>query len=159
MHNILQMKNARIKNVFRLAIILGFFISPKINSQEGTDPLNQEHPTVQSLRVSYKAVPQNSLDVSIQTIPQGTLTLKPNSNVAKVYLKIMNLNTGDTLYQVNYQTNSSVVTNNDGEKLFENNQSFIFISNGSKIGLKPYAYEIQTEDNEGNLSTVFSVIQ
>jgi hypothetical protein len=119
---------------------------------------NVSHPTIDGLKVMYKAIPQGTL-MQIQAIPEGKVVLKPNVNVAVIYLKILSPVDNSILYQVNYQTNAATVTNNDGRKLFENSNGVIFISNGQGVSLKPYLYQLQTEDSNGNLSQVFSIIQ
>ncbi len=119
------------------------------------------HQTIASFKVAYKSVPQTTPAVSIdmQGIAQATLNLKPNTNVSKVYFKILDKTTNAVLYQVNYTTSSTTVTNAEGKKLFENNNGVIFISNGQPLTVKPYVYQVQTEDDQSKLSPIYSVIQ
>jgi hypothetical protein len=124
---------------------------------------NTDHATIAGVQFRYKSVPQGSIapntPIQVQGIPEGIVTFKPNTDVAKVYLKIVTTVSNTVLYNVNYQLSSSTVTSNEGKKLFENNDGSVFLSNGQAMDLKPYLYLIQTEDSEGNRSSVYSVIQ
>lgn len=142
------------KNIFLLLACTVFSVN-------FTAQITQPHQTIAYFKVSYKAVPQSTANVAsgVQGIAQATLNLKPNTTVSKVYFKILDKTTNAIIYQVNYNTNSSVITNNDGKKLFENSNNLIFISNGQALPIKPYIYQLQTEDNQSNLSTIYSVIQ
>jgi len=153
------------KIILSLIVTLGVLFSPKLKAQIGPGMANQDqnHPTIASVKVKYKAVPQGTLAPgaipSIQSIPEGIVTLKQNVNVATIYLKIINTTSNTILYQVNYPINSPVVTNNQAKKLFENNNGAIFISNGEALILKPYVFEIQTADGQGNLSPIYKTKQ
>jgi hypothetical protein len=151
------------KIVIQLIIAIGVLFSVKLKAQNVPDVNNQNHPTVSSVKVKYKAIPQGTVapgaNPLVEAIPEGLIILKPNVYVAKVYLKIVTTTSNTILYQVNYQTNSSVVTNDQGKKLFQNSNGTIFISNGQALTLKPYNYKVQTEDSLGNLSPVYSVFQ
>lgn len=146
------------KNLFLIYTVITLF-SVKVNAQT----LN--HETIATVKVSYKAAPltttSNSVSATpqIKGVPQSTISLKNTEGILKVHFKIINKATNAVVYQVNYAISSSVVTNAEGKKLFENNNSVIFISNGAAIDLKPYLYQVQTEDSQNHLSTIYSVTQ
>lgn len=124
----------------------------------------QSHPTINNVDVWYKSEPPSAStgttnSSGFQAAPQATITLKPSVNVSKIYFKIIDNVTNSIIYQINYAINSATITNSSGKKLFENNNGTIFISNGVELPLKPYKYEITTEDVPGNLSPVFSVVK
>ncbi len=137
-----------------LALLTGF--SAAAQNQELP---NSQHATVQSLKVMYKAVPQATLAIDIMAIPQATVNLKNAGAVSKIYFKIIDKNTNAIIYQANYALNSGTVNSDTGKKLFENNNGAIFISNGQTLLLKPYLYQLQTQDAQNNLSTIYSLIQ
>ena len=122
------------------------------------------HTTIASLKVAYKSVPQSTAssmpgnNFEIKVIPQSTINLVTGVNVTKIYFKILNAQTQAVVYQVNYLINSPAILNTEGKKMFENNNGVIFISSGQTISLKPYTYQIQTEDNQSNLSATYSAI-
>jgi hypothetical protein len=121
-----------------------------------SQPPSTTHSTINSFKVSYRSVPTNSA-AGVQAIPQSTLTLKPNSNAVKIHYKMLAASTNSVLYQSSHLLNASVITNTLGAKLFENNNGAIFLSSGQAIPLKPYLYELQTEDAQGNLSPVYTL--
>ncbi|MCE3226353.1 MAG: hypothetical protein K0S32_904 [Bacteroidetes bacterium] len=119
------------------------------------------HPTVASVKVKYRydsSIQTNTSIANIQAIPEATVTLVTTNGVSKIYFKVFD-NTNTIVYQVNYNLNSSVITNGQGNKLFENNNGVIFISSGQATSLKPYTYKVSTEDNQSNQTSDFSVIQ
>ncbi|MDO9000243.1 MAG: hypothetical protein Q7W45_10800 [Bacteroidota bacterium] len=147
--------------VLKAITVLSFFLTSIIaNSQ-----VNTSHPTISSFNVSYKSAPQPSVNTTpasfpeFKVIPQATITLVSSNNVSKIYFKILNVSNDSIVYQINYLLSSPVVINNSGKKLFENVNGIIFISNGQEFGLKPYKYEITTENTQTNLSPVFSAIK
>jgi hypothetical protein len=146
------------KNLFLIFAIISLSIS-KLNAQTNTN-----HPTITSLKVSYKSVPQGTVNnlqnntSQINVIPQSTINLVVAANVTKIYFKILNTQTNAVIYQVNYPINSSVILNTEGKKIFENNNGVIFISSGQITPLKPYTFQLQTEDDQSNLSAIYSAI-
>jgi hypothetical protein len=120
---------------------------------------NANHPTIASVKVSYKSVPQSSASVqtlqNIEVIPMATVSLRPDSigNVSKIWFKILNA-ADSVLYQSNYNITSNTITNSAGAKLFENNNGMIFLSPGSAFTLKPYQYKVYTEDANSNLTAI-----
>lgn len=148
------------KNLIYTLVAFGFLILPKLSAQN-----NLNHPTISSIKVMYKSVPQTTtvanqaLGFELKAIPNATINLVGSANVSKVYFKIINAQTNVILYDVNYQINSGVILNTEGKKLFENINGVLFISPGQSISLKPYTYQITTEDSQQIMSPVYSVIQ
>jgi hypothetical protein len=125
---------------------------------------NSNHPTVESVKVKYKAVTNDSTQTAtsnlngIKAIPQATITIKQNQNINKIYFKL--IKNADTIYQTNYLINSPVVYNANGIKLFEylgNNK--YFISSGVAINLKPYLVRVCTQDSLQTNSVFYSITQ
>jgi hypothetical protein len=146
------MKKTFVLTLFLLAYVASYSQSAAIIS----------HSTIASFKVSYKSVPQATLNPNspgIQSIPQATITLKPNVNVAKIYFKIIDNVTKAVIYEVSYNTNASPVINSSGIQLFKNTNGVITISNGKTLTLRPFLYNIQTEDNLSQLSTIYNIIQ
>lgn len=143
-----------IKKIF---IAIAFIVaSIGLNAQTN----NANHPTIGNLTVAYKSVPQGTNSIGMmdmKCIPQATITLKPNVNASKIYFKIINPQTNVVVYQVNYLLNSASIINNDGITVFENSNGVIKISNAQIVSLRPYVYELQTENSQSVLSTVYSV--
>lgn len=125
---------------------------------------NVLHPTISEVIVQYSAVAQNTApinpgDALIQAIPQVTIALTSGSNVSKIYFEILDAQTSAILYQVNYQMSSAAVFNSSGKKLFENTNGTIFVSPGQTVSLRPYKFQIKTEDNQQIMSVVYSTIR
>lgn len=144
------MKNLR-KAILTLCLMTIF----KIHGQSN-------HSTIESLAVSYKSAASisggaNLLDM--KCTPQGTITLKQNVTVKKIYIKILDNETNAVLYQVNYLLSSAPVTAQDGTKLFEVVNNVISFSTGQLTTLKPYVYQIQTENNQSELSTILAEVK
>lgn len=142
------------KNIF-LMLILALSVI-KITAQTVS-----AHQSVASIKVVYKASPQTTVNTlpEIKSIPQAIITLKSTTGISKIYFKILNKTTNEVLYQVNYNLNSSMIINNEGKKIFENNNGVIFISSETELALKPYLYQVQTENEQNNLSNNYSSIQ
>lgn len=141
------------KLIFLVALI---FLSRKAISQSSS------HPTIDEVKVKYRSVPSSSVNSSsmvFNVIPEINIALKSTSGISKIYLKIIEIETSTTLFTINYNLNSSAVTNANGDKLFENNNGQIFISSGTSLLLKPYTYEVYTENNQSISTSVFSSIQ
>lgn len=134
-----------------------FLIFQRIYSQSNTN-----HPTISSAKVAYKSAPQatnnlvvNTTGFNINIIPQATVNLVPGANVSIIYFKIIDPTSNAIMYQASYPVNSPTILNNLGVKLFENTSGNIFISNGQSLSLKPYLFQITTEDNQQNMSQIF----
>lgn len=73
--------------------------------------LNQQpvHETLASFKVSYKRAGLHSSG-QINVVPQGTLTLHQNVNVAKIHFKIVETTGSQTeVYKVSYPLNAAIV--------------------------------------------------
>lgn len=122
------------------------------------------HPTIDDVKVTYKAAPQTSLSATTNTlfemsvIPTATISLKTQTNISKIHFRIQSIATNSVIYNINYNLNASTLISN-GIVLFDNNNGNISISSGQIIPLKPYTISVQTEDTLQNLSTTFSLIQ
>lgn len=121
------------------------------------------HSTIDSVKIIYKSVLQPTVNPNsnnrslIKAIPQVSISLKENSNVSKIYFKIIDPSSHTTVYSSNYSLNSTPILNESGKKLFEFSNRIIYLSNGDAIFLKSYIYELRTENNLTELSTVFSI--
>ena len=138
------------KNLKCKLIAFSILIAIKINAQTS-------HATINSLAVSYKAASaaQGGTNLSdMKCTPQATITLKANANVSKIYFKIINPQNSGVVYQVNYDLSASPVVTN-GNKLFEIIGDMVYISTGELATLKPYIYELKTEDGSSNQSTAY----
>jgi hypothetical protein len=148
----------------KLYLLLVFFLlfsSSFLKAQNQIQAANPSfsHPTITDFKLLYKSVPQPTNGaLQVQGIPQMTVSIRPNSGVVRIFLKISGLN-NTVIHQVNYLLSSAAVSNNSDLKLFENVDGNIFLSNGSGIALKPYRYEIWTQNGQGQNSPVFSIIQ
>lgn len=139
------------KSIIILSLVMSFVFANETKAQT--------HPTVEKIEVSYKAVPQGTATslANIQCIPQATITLHSSNDISKVYLRIINPQTNAVVFQVNYPMNASTTSNQNGFKLFEVSGDKVYISSGEQITLKPYLYEIKTENNQNVISTVYTV--
>ena len=148
------------KKIIYLVITFSFLTLTALNAQN-----NLNHPSISNVAVSYQGVPQTTAPVNpaaslgVIAIPQGTINLVPGANISKIYFKIIDPQTSTVMYQVNYLINSAVVLNNNGLKLFENNNGVVFISPGQGMVLKPYQYQLSTEDSQQALTVIYSVTQ
>lgn len=140
---------------YYLLYILVTLVSPSLFAQNNT------HQTIGSLKVMYKSVPQSTLNTinEMSGIPQASITLNANNNATKIYFKIVNPKTNQIVYEVDYLLNISPVLNNNGFKLYEKNGNNVYISTGQPLGLKPYEYQILTENAQGQKTSVYSAIK
>jgi uncharacterized membrane protein YhaH (DUF805 family) len=149
--------------IVKITAGLVLFMFGMLNSQNNSGNQNANHPSIENLKVVYKSAMQTSTVTSlpflVTAIPIATVTLKPLSDVSKIYFKLFDATTDSLLYSANYYLSDSALINSIGIKLFENNSGTIYFSTGQVIDLKPYLYRIQTEDALQNLSTIYSKIQ
>jgi hypothetical protein len=120
------------------------------------------HPTIDSVRVSYRAVPQGTAAVNfsnILAVPEGKIKLKSGAAAGRIYFKLQGISPPTVLYQVDYSLDSRPVYDSSGKKLFERNGNRVFISSGQPLMLKPYSIKVQTEDSLKNLSPIYSILQ
>lgn len=123
----------------------------------GRSQNNVTHPTIQNVRISYKAESLNSQSIqSIQGFPTATINLNTGITASVIHFKISDATTNDEIYQVSYNVASSPVTNN-GKTLFQNNSGVILITYDQAIRVLPHKYEIWTEDAQHNASTILSL--
>jgi hypothetical protein len=125
---------------------------------------NENHPTINDVKISYLSTPQTTLNgnlnvIGITAIPQTTVQLKANINAVKIYYKILDSATDSVLYETNYSLNSSTIYNPQGRKVFENNSGVVFLSSGQVRAMKPYKFQVRTEDNNQVLSIVYNLIR
>lgn len=134
---------------------LCFFCLSHINSQ------TQSHPTIESVSVNYKQPLVQTDDTpgsESKVFPETTIKLVSTDNISKVHLKIINFLDNSLIYDVNYSINSENVLDNSGKMLFSKTGSTFYINGSTALPLKTYFYELRTEDNQGNLSPIFSEI-
>lgn len=126
------------------------------------DSFSQSHETIEHLDVNYRLpglfVGDTTDSGIIKALPEATITFYSLENVSKIYLKIVRPSDQATIYEVNYGTNSSEVTGNNGMILYSKVSLTVRINSPATQSLIPYVYELRTEDNEGKLSEVFSEI-
>jgi hypothetical protein len=143
------------KNLRRVLLALCLMTVLNIHAQSS-------HTTIENLSVSYKSAAATSGGANLldmKCTPNATITLKQNVTVKKIYVKILDNETNTVLYQVNYLLSSSPVSAQDGTKLFEVTNNVISFSTGQLTTLKPYVYQIQTENNQSELSTIYSEVK
>ena len=123
------------------------------------------HPTIEKLRVIYKPVPvcSNTLaangapDIKVQA--KMVITLKPDTTASTIYVKVISKQTNTIVYQVNYPLNSAAINGDGGTLLYKKENNTIEIYNPSVVSLKPYVYELYTEDAQGKKSDTYSITQ
>ncbi|MCA6435098.1 MAG: hypothetical protein ACK5QC_01905 [Bacteroidota bacterium] len=116
------------------------------------------HPTIDSVKVKYSSASNADIG-SLTGIPTATITLKNAINASKIYLKIVDKTNNNIVYQINYNLTSPTIINNQQKLLFEKSNNKVYISNGLPLPLKPYAFEIKTEDSQNIQTQIFSIIQ
>lgn len=139
------------KNLKGTLIALSLLITLNLNSQTN-------HSTINDLSVSYKSAPASLGGTNLSDMkctPQATITLKANANVSRIYFKITDPQSNTVVYQVNYALSASPVITN-GVKLFEITGDVIYLSTGQLTTLRPYVYELKTEDSNDNQSTAYT---
>lgn len=145
------MKLSSVFKIFFLVCLCG-----KIMSQTVT-PIS-----ISSIEVNYKLSNPLGADTNatplVNVLPEATINLSSTTNISKIYFKIINPTDNSVLYNVNYDINSSTITNSEGLTLFLRNNAIIYINSPNSLSLTAYSYEIITEDTQGNLSTPFSEI-
>lgn len=127
---------------------------------------NLNHPTVEQLQASYKpSVPPTGSsqpgsgvpDIKVQA--KVVITLKNNTDAVKLFLKITDKQSHVVIYEVSYPVNSATVTRADGLVLFSKENGDLQITCPDIISLKPYVYDLYTEDAKGAKTSVYTVIQ
>lgn len=116
---------------------------------------SQSHSTINEVKVGYKPVTStNSVNPTsfMQCAPVATITLKSNINPSKIYLKILDKTDNTVIYDINYLLNQEPVYNQTGDILFKKEGSVVIIRANTIVGLKPYKYELATE-NDSNIKS------
>ncbi len=122
------------------------------------------HPVIEKVQVMYKpnktVVASGQAASSPEIKVNGTthVTLKNGSEAAKVYLKIKDKQTQALVYEVNYPVGSPDVFDQE-VILYKKQGNVLSITNPTVVTLKPYVYELYTEDAEGSKSNVYTIIQ
>ena len=117
------------------------------------------HPTINQLDVSYKEPTTPVADTLHLVRSQCTITLKADSNVTALHLKILREIDNSLLYEVNYNVFSAPVSDSDNILLFKKEGMVCYIASATMIPLSAYRYEITTEDAAGNISEVYTDIK
>lgn len=136
-------------------LVLLFVVAYAINSDLNAQTITN-HPTIDSVDVKYTSSGTMNIG-NISGIPLVTFTLKDLSNISKVYLKIKDKSNNNIIYQVNYNINNPIVVNNQQKLMFERSNNKVFISSGSILPLKPYEYELKTENAQNVQTQVFLI--
>lgn len=121
------------------------------------------HPVIEKVQVMYKpnkAATASGQASSPEMKVNGTtqVTLISGSDAVKVYLKIKDKKTQALVYDVNYTINSADVSD-QGVMLYKKQGNMLSITNPATVTLKPYVYEVYTEDAAGSKSSVYTIIQ
>lgn len=122
------------------------------------------HVEVDQVKASYKSQPSASspsnvtMGPNIQVKATLSIQLRDSSDAAKIYVKMIDRQSGLTVYQVSYLLNSADVVDN-GLQLFSRQGNTILVTNPSTVALKPYSYEIYTEDASGIAGPVYTILQ
>lgn len=124
---------------------------------------NQGHPVIDNVQVMYK--PDKSAAVSGQAFSPDikvngitNVTLKSGYEATKIYLKIKDRQTQAVVYEVNYVIASSDISDN-GVSLYKKQGNVLSITNPTIVSLKPYVYELYTDDAAGTKSSLYTIIQ
>jgi len=142
-----------------LFILAGLYLSAFTASAQ-----NINHPVIEKVQALYK--PDKSVSGSVHEAGspnikvKGTvsITLKSGYEADKLYLKIRDNQTQALVYDVNYTISSADVTD-QGVLLYKKQGNVLTVTNPAIVTLKPYIYELYTEDAAGNKSSVYTIIQ
>lgn len=122
------------------------------------------HPVIEKAQAMYKPVPAASPSSTVAITPEISVkatidvTLKNGYDAVKIYLKVIDKQGLMPVYEVNYLLNSSDVTLG-GIVTFKKQGNVITMTNPATVTLKPFIYELYTEDAAGKKSSVYSIIQ
>jgi hypothetical protein len=114
---------------------------------------NQTHPIIDTVEISYMSA-SNDL-----VLPETIIHLKTGDAIAKVYWKIIDPTNNAVVYDVNYSVNVMPVISSNGTVLCLKNNTIIQVLGTTPLPLKTYTYQIKTEDIQGNISVIYSVIK
>lgn len=122
------------------------------------------HPVIEKVQAVYKPVPVAAQSSTAAAAPEirvkATLdvTLKNGHDAVKIYLKMIDKQGLAPVYEVSYPLNASDV-NVGGIVTFKKQGNVITMTNPATVTLKPFIYELYTEDATGKKSSVYSIIQ
>jgi hypothetical protein len=117
------------------------------------------HPSIKKMEVSYSPVASaNTSSPEISVKWTAAITLQTGFNAAKIILTVKDEQTLAVIYQVNYTIASADVMNN-GIVLYKKDGDTLYITNPASIPLKPYIYELYTEDVSETKSIIYSITQ
>jgi hypothetical protein len=123
------------------------------------------HPVIEKVQVLYKpnkSVPASgqasSSSPNIKVNGTASITLKNGYEATKIYLKIKDMQSQVVVYEVNYAINSSDLTDHE-VIVYKKQGNIISITNPAVVTLKPYVYELYTEDAAGAKTSVYKIIQ
>lgn len=123
---------------------------------------NANHPTVSSLNVQYKSLPQQTLSVAqttntpLKVVPLATLTLVNAAQVSSINLKVVN-NSGAIEYESNFLTNTNSVSDASGRKVFQLNGNTVLLNIPRHLATASYSYQIVTKNTAGVASPVYTL--
>jgi hypothetical protein len=110
----------------------------------------QLHPTIEKLNVSY----MTSTDSLV--IPEVTIYIKSWVNVSKIHFRIKDTLSSVIKYSVDYDLVNLPIMDSLGHSICLKSDMFIQLSATMALQLKPYIYEVQTEDSIGGISLNYS---
>lgn len=136
------------KNIFMksLLTVISIFMFLGVQAQS-------THPTIDTVEVSYMTFSTSGSLVNV--LPEPIISLKTLTAVSKVHCKIINPSDSSVVYSVFYSVNASPLLDSSGRPLFLMNGLNVQILSLSPIELKDYIYQIQTEDDQGNLTVPY----
>lgn len=123
-----------------------------------------DHPVIEKVQAFYKPTANTNSQQGTQGIPSIKVVatikvnLKDSIDAVKLYLKITNQQTGQVIYNVNYLLNSAPVIDN-GVTLYKKENNVVELVNPAEISLRPFRYELYTEDAQGNPGIVYTTMQ
>lgn len=122
----------------------------------------QVHPTINDVKVGYKPVVNTGSvlpSAYMQCAPVATITLKSNINASKIYLKVLDKTSNASLYEINYSLAIDPVYNQNGDLIFKKEGNVVIIRSNVVLNLKPYLFEIATEDNNNVKTENYTTIK
>lgn len=117
------------------------------------------HPVIEKTEVSYSPVASaNTSSPEISVKGTVAITLKSGFDATKIILTVRDEQTLAVIYQVDYTIASADVMDN-GTVLYKKEGNILYLTNPATIPLKPYIYELFTEDATETESIIYSITQ
>lgn len=120
------------------------------------------HPLIEQVKVLYKPVPASPGNPqpasSIMVRASVLITLKQEQDALKIYLKVKDKESLASLYEVAY-TIASPDIKEQGLVVYHKTGLTLSLVNPAVLVLKPYIYELCTEDAAGHKSALYTIIQ